>query len=469
MQKFKRQLSYAFCFIILPCFIFSKNLSEELNLFLSDSEKNWNFSGSVLVSKKDKIILRQGYGKANFEHDVENSSDTIFRISSLSKLITATAILSLQEKGLIDLDKSIVAYLPYYPKKTGKKITIHHLLTHSSGIPDYTKFADYEKFQRQNLSTQKLISSFRNRTLEFRPGTKSEYSNSNYVLLGAIIEAITNTTYDKYLEKQIFSPLNMVSSGYDKQHIAIPKKAMGYSYDNKEHLINASFIDMTTSYSSAGLYSSIEDLFLFDRALQNQKILSIDSLKAFFTPHVGNFGYGWSIVKKFGKKMAYQTGKINGFHSTYVKFLNDDVTIIILSNNEKNPTETIADSLAAIIFSEPYENPVVRNEADVKTNIYKNYIGKYFHGNKKEMEIYTYNDRLFLLLDKKKKIELLPTSSEGKEFFCKSILDLKVTFNNDSFGDINYLSIYEKNQKFFFKKHKENDEIAFDEKKLSLY
>jgi len=444
--------------LLFPFFLMGKSIATNCDEYLIQAEKNWHFSGSVLIVKKGKILLSKGYGHAIFEHSIANNESTIFRMASLTKPITATAILYLCEKGYLDLNTPISYYLPNFSKRMGKKITIHHLLTHTSGLPDYLDYANLE-WKRINHSPEELLKSIRNKTLLFRPGTQVKQSHTNYILLGAIIEAVTEKTYDDFLEDTFFTPLKMFASGYNDERLPLPKKAIGYAHNEKGKLICAPFEDLSIHYSSAGLYTCVEDLYLWDKALEEEKLISKKSMQKAWTPHAGHYGYGWSIQEKFSKKMATHTGAINGFVATYIKFFDDGLTVIILSNNEKSPTKIIAESLAAIAFGFPYELPTKRQTVMLPSSQYQKYIGQYMRGDKNEIKIYTNKDRLFLLLDNKKKQELFPLTAQGNDFYCKDKLDLKITFHQDSLGEANFLVIYENNQEFIFKKNFEDATI----------
>jgi len=240
-----------------------------------------NFSGSVLIAKGDEVLVRKGYGLANIEIDVPNTPKTKFRLGSVTKQFTAMAILQLQEDELLSVNDPLSKFIPDYPE--GDKITIHHLLTHTSGIPNLTDFPELEKIKKIKTPIEEIIKIFKNEQLEFAPGEKHQYSNSGYTLLGYIIEKASGKTYEEYLKENIFIPLNMKDSGYDHYNTVLLNRASGYS-PGKDGIVNAKYIDMSIPFGGGCLYSTVGDMYLWDRALYTDKLLSESSLNEMFTP-----------------------------------------------------------------------------------------------------------------------------------------------------------------------------------------
>ena len=213
------------------------------------------FTGSVLVSDRGKIY-EKGYGLANREWDIPNAPDTKFRLGSITKQFTATLILQLVEQGKIKLDGHITDYLPDYRKDTGDKVTIHNLLTHTSGIPSYTERPDYASdISRNTFTPADFVKKYASGDLEFEPGTKFSYDNGGYFILGAIVEKITGKPYEQVLKERIFDPLGMSDTGFDHLETILPKRATGYS-KNPTGFVNSSYVDMSVPYAAGSLYSS---------------------------------------------------------------------------------------------------------------------------------------------------------------------------------------------------------------------
>jgi CubicO group peptidase (beta-lactamase class C family) len=223
------------------------------------------FMGSVLVAQNGKVLLDKGYGFANLEWDVPNTPTTKFRLGSITKQFTAASILLLEERGKLKVEDPVKKYMPNAPA-TWDKITIFHLLTHTSGIPSFTGFSDYESHEAQAMTPGKLVEWFRDKPLEFEPGTKWNYSNSGYVLLGYLIEKISGESYSDFVQQNIFTPLGMKDSGYDSNSAIIAHRAAGYT-PGKSNPVNAGFVHMSIPFSAGALYSTTEDLLRWEQGL----------------------------------------------------------------------------------------------------------------------------------------------------------------------------------------------------------
>jgi CubicO group peptidase (beta-lactamase class C family) len=250
--------------------------------------KYGQFNGAVLVVDNGKVIYKKGFGLANMEWNIPNAPDTKFRLGSITKQFTATLILQLVEQGKIKLDGKLVDYLPDYRKDTGSKVTIHHLLSHTSGIPSYTALPGFfENVSRNPFTVDEFVKKYASGDLEFEPGTKFVYNNSGYFLLGAIIEKVTGKPYEQVIKQNIFDPLGMKNSGYDHWGTILNKRATGYTktaagYDT------APYLDMSIPYAAGSLYSTVEDLYLWDQALYGEKVLSAKSKELLFKPNLND-------------------------------------------------------------------------------------------------------------------------------------------------------------------------------------
>jgi len=352
----------------------AQDIESKVGEYIGAYLKMGNFSGSVLIAKDGEILLNKGYGMANYEHDVPNTPKTKFRLGSVTKQFTSMAIMQLQEKGLLNVNAPIKKYIIDYPN--GEKITIHHLLTHTSGIPNFTSIPDYRETMMLLSPVEKTIERFKDKPLEFTPGEKYKYSNSGYILLGCIIEKVSKKSYEEYTKENIFQPLNMANTGYDHHSPILKHRASGYSLSG-DGLINAPYIDMSIPHGAGALYSTVEDLYIWDRALYTEKLVSKSSLDNIFTPFKENYGYGWQITESFNHKHISHGGGINGF-STYIsRYVDDDVCIIVLSNFERSSTQKISKDLAAIVFGEKYELPEERKAVKLDPKIYDTYVGQY--------------------------------------------------------------------------------------------
>jgi CubicO group peptidase (beta-lactamase class C family) len=323
--------------------------------YLSKLTKARLFSGSVLIARNGKVLVRKGYGEADLKKHLVNTAQTKFRLGSLTKQFTAMAILILQAQGKLNVRDRICTYLGDCPT-TWQKITLHHLLTHTSGIPDFAGFPDYQTTQGSPSSPTQTIARFKDKPLDFQPGEKFSYSNSGYVVLGAIIEQASGKRYEAFLQENIFVPLQMVDSGYDHNNGDL---AVGYR--NQTNL--ADFIDMSIPYAAGGLYSTVEDLYRWDQALYTDKLIPKNLRDKMFTPFVplGGFGYGygWGIGKEGDgsarrrhRPVVSHIGGIQGFSSSITRYPNNKVVIIVLGNREDVNSGDIGVQLAKIVFGE---------------------------------------------------------------------------------------------------------------------
>ena len=329
------------------------------------------FNGTVLVAEQGKVIFKKGYGEANKEWDIPNTPDTKFRLGSITKQFTSMLIMQLVDEGKIKVDGKLTDYIPEYPKTNGDKVTVYHLLTHTSGIPSYTSMANFSReYLRNPYTPTDFIKVFWDLPLEFEPGTKFVYNNSGYFLLGVIIEKVTGKPYAEVLEERIFRPLGMKSSGYDLSAPILAKRAAGYEKRGGGY-VNASYADMTVPYSAGALYSTVEDLFIWDQALSAGRLLSKESMEALFTPRIPMsprpgapyYAYGWSVGKvALGKSQDSVStighgGAINGFSTLLTRVPETKTFVVLLNNTGGAPLGAMSVGILGILYGKPYAEP----------------------------------------------------------------------------------------------------------------
>src|SRR5271155_4385906 len=271
------------------------------------------FMGSVLVARGNDILFDRGYGSANLEWDIPTSPSTKFRLGSVTKQFTAASILLLEERGKLKVEDPVKKYMPDAPA-AWDKITIFHVLTHTSGIPSFTSFPDYRQTEPFETTPEKLVARFRDKPLDFQPGEKWSYSNSGYVLLGYLIEKISGQKYAAFVQENIFTPLGMKDSGYDSNFEIIPHRADGYAPE-KNGPVHAGFIHMSIPFSAGSLYSTTEDLLRWERGLFGGKVLSAASLQKMTTPFKDDYAFGLSVRTTGGHKVIDHGGGIEGFNT----------------------------------------------------------------------------------------------------------------------------------------------------------
>ena len=339
--------------------------ANRIDNLMSLYHKYGQFNGSVLVADDGKVLYQKGFGLANMEWNIPNSPDTKFRLGSITKQFTATLILQLVEQGKIKLDGKLTDYLPDYRKDTGDKVTIHNLLSHTSGIPSYTSLPGFfQNVSRNPFTVDDFIKKYASGDLEFEPGTKFVYDNSGYFLLGAIIEKVTGKPYEQVLKENVFDPLGMKNSGYDRWGTILNKRATGYTRNPKGYQ-TAAYLDMSIPYAAGSLYSTVEDLYLWDQALYGEKVLSAKSKDLMFKPNLNNYGYGFVITKatlapptKLAVPVIQHNGGINGFSTVIVRMTNEKRLIVLLDNAEDGQhLGDITLGIMSVLYDQPVDNP----------------------------------------------------------------------------------------------------------------
>ncbi len=315
---------------------------------------------TVIVTRDGKTIYRAAFGLANLEKKIPLKPDDVLRIGSLSKQFTAVAILMLADRGQLSLSDPITKFLPDYPK-TGDAVTIEHLLTHTAGIPSYTDTPDYEAGMAKAVTVKEMIARFQDQPLKFTPGSRWEYSNSGYFLLGAVIERISRMSYSAFLTRAIFSPLGMKDSAYEGFERSGKKRVEGYA----DKRTVATPLHMSQPYAAGSLISSVDDLAIWDAAISAGKMLKAETWKRAFTPYTlsdGNkttYGYGWFVRKLQGQDAAGHSGGINGFVSHGLRVPESKVYAAVLFNRMggggANPGY-LAEKIAAIAMGRPYKD-----------------------------------------------------------------------------------------------------------------
>jgi len=314
--------------------------ADRIDALISSYNTLRHFNGSALVAEKGSVILSKGYGFANMEWQIANTPDTKFRVGSITKQFTSMVVMQLVNEGKLKLDEKITTYLTDYRKDTGDKVTVRNLLTHTSGIPSYTSKPGFFKNEsRDPYAVSDFVKKYTSGDLEFEPGSKFSYDNSGYFLLGAIIERVTGKSYEQNLKERIFDPLGMKGTGYDHSDVVIPKRASGYVLTPNGYE-NAPYLDMTIPFAAGALYSTVEDLYKWDRALYTDKLLPPELKKAVFTPNLKDYAFGWAVHKaklddKSEVNVISHDGGINGFNSTIVRFPDTQDLVVLLDNTSR--------------------------------------------------------------------------------------------------------------------------------------
>ena len=399
---------------------------------------NKTFMGSVLVARGSEVLLSKGYGSANLEWNIPNLPATKFRLGSVTKQFTAASILLLEERGKLKTDDLVKKFMPDAPA-AWDKITIYHLLTHTSGIPNFTSFPDYKSLEPFAATPEQLVARFRDKPLDFQPGEKWSYSNSGYVLLGYLLENVSGESYEKFVQENIFGPLGMKDSGYDSNSAIIPRRAAGYAA-GKDGPVNAGFIHMSIPFSAGALYSTTEDLLRWEQGLFGGKLLSPASLAKMTTPFKDDYACGVSVRTVSGRKVIDHGGGIEGFNTFLAYYPEDKLTVVALANLNGDAPDQIVRRLAAVAHGEKVELPSERKEITVAPKILEQYVGTYQLAPKIDMMITLEGGQLISQVSGQGKVPLFATSET--KFFPK-VVDAEIEFGKDDKGAVAYLVLHQ--------------------------
>ncbi len=407
------------------------DLALQVDALFEDSVHSNTPGAAVLIARDGKELLEKGYGLAQVEARAPITCDTRFRIGSITKQFTAAAILKLQEEGKLDVNDPISKYFPDWPK--GREVTLRHLLTHSSGIHNFTAKPGFQTNVTVATSLEALVSSFKNDPYDFIPGEQFRYCNSGYVLLGAVIEKVSGETYASFLRKTFFKPLGMKNTGVYPSGASLTNEALGYSYENGSVRRSVDW-NMSNVAGAGNLYSTARDLYLWNEALFGGRVLSATSLQAAFTvgvlagddpshPEDAGYGYGWTIDRLNGAREISHGGELAGFGSYLLRLPEYKLTVVVLLNCvpqlPKLQQWALAREIARLALGSklpPQEEPKVA--AHVPSAALDAITGRYDMRDGMTLTITRENDRVFMEITGRKKFEILPKSD--RSFFVES-------------------------------------------------
>jgi CubicO group peptidase (beta-lactamase class C family) len=437
----------AFLFIIIfnASFFVSKaqqndTLAQKLDEYLVSANKFYKFNGSALIAEKGKIILQKSYGYKNVATHTLNDSNSIFQIGSVTKQFTSAVILKLQEEGKLSVQDKLSKYFPGF--KYADKITLENLLTHTSGIYNYTNDIDENDsaIVCNPVNKQLFLDIIFKKALDFKPGTQFSYDNSGFYLLGLIIEKVSGKSYEQNVRELIFTPLQMTHSLFDFRDSKDTNIAIGYKKLNENEQVVAQRWDSTVTYSAGGIFSTTGDMYKWAKAVAGKNILSAQSWKAALTPYLEHYGYGWFIDSLFGEKFVGHGGGLPGFISDFTYYPNNDV-IIILLNNEGYYGEGLTGingALSAILFHKPYELIRTRDEIKLADTVLKKYVGEYAFDKKHHAFITLENNRLQIEAPAGG-LPKSPLFAQDETNFYLKVIDARIEFVKDANGNITEL------------------------------
>jgi CubicO group peptidase (beta-lactamase class C family) len=354
----------------------SKPDTARMNQIVSSYYEHKQFMGSVLVTRGDQVLFDKSYGYANLEWDTPFTDDAKFRLGSLTKQFTAASIMLLQERGKLKTSDLISLYLHDSPA-AWNKITLRNLLTHTSGIPNFTDVPDYgSKIALLPTTPEKEYLSFRDKPLDFQPGEKFSYSNSNYILLGMIVERASGMKYADFLQQNLFGPLHMNNTGMDSNTSILHHRVYGYSAAGGV-AVNADYADMTVPFAAGALYSTTHDLATWNSALYGGKVLKPESLMEMTTPYKNNYCYGLFVKIVDGDKYIEHGGGIEGFDTFLSYDTADKLSVVVLSNMEGRGPSDIVDELAAVAHGKKVVVIPDEKAVPVSPKVLEQYVGTY--------------------------------------------------------------------------------------------
>ncbi len=410
-----------------------ENISRKLDELMSAYNKVNKFNGSVLIARKGKILLEKGYGIKNAQFNTLNDANGIFQIYSITKPFTSTVILQLVEQGKLSLTDKLSKFYPAFPKSDS--ITIEHLLSHTSGIYDYTR-----GYEVRNFTEASFIEFISGKPLDFSPGAGWAYSNSGYWLLGFIIEKTTGMEYEEAVQKFIFRPLHMDHSGFDFKNLSDKNKTTGYSIFTGVRKKESIVYDAPGPFAAGAIYSTVEDLYKFHNALQQYTIIKESGLKKAYSPVKNNYGYGWIIGSLEEKQVVSHSGGAAGYRSNLLRIPEEDICIVLLNNNENAMVELITKNLLNILFDKPYKIPA---EIKLSTTVLQQFAGTFAVEPKFNMYFSVQDGRLTAQASMQPKTVVL---AEKENYFYAEEANGFLEFLRDSTGNYNELVIHQGGQ-----------------------
>jgi CubicO group peptidase (beta-lactamase class C family) len=387
-----------------------------------------HFRGSILIAQHGKVLVTKRYGPEIGISDGQKTFNSRYPLGSIAKQFIAAAILQLQEKGKLQLQDSVCKYIAKCPNGW-EEIKIFNLLVQTDGIPEAGRSLDLTETS-STTTTPELLRYLGGLPLAFKPGERFRYGNSGYAVLGAVIEKVSGEPYLKYLKDHIFIPLGMNETGEDDAPQKVPDIDLARS--GKSNSITPNDMELATRYSWGRLYSTVEDLYRWDRALDDEVLLSKKSRNAMFTPYIDGYGFGWVILKEFERTLDTQAGKIYLFESSIRRYANEDVCVIVLSNSDNADAGRISRDLAAILFGKHYELPIEHHVINLNPAIYDSYAGRYELASDFVLVVSREGDRLMIQSSGQPKVEIFPESET--RFFAEG-LDTVINFVKNPQGN----------------------------------
>lgn len=436
--------------LLISSILTAQTTPQVLDSFMRAAAHAHIFNGTVLVARHDSILLEKGYGCRDAEKHILHDSLSVFQIGSLTKSFTATCILQQAELGHLHLSDTLGQYFPAY--KTGAGVTIEQVLNHTGGIWEYSNdHAFMASIYTGHFTEDAFWKMVANKPLDFTPGTKFGYSNTGYMILGYLLQKVTGRTYWDLVREGIFDKAGMSSSGFNFAGLKNNNRSIGYESIYNLPALQAEIVDSSYSFSAGSIYSTVGDLYKYNKALLEGRLISAASMKKAFTPVLQNYGLGWTIEYPAGKRAVFHQGAIPGF-LTLMSMLPDDKSCIILMSNAQDwqtDMQRCYIELFKILINQPYVMPrlaisLPADSLNIYTGSYELKDNKAFKG-----RLFIKDKHLFLQWNEDKPEQLY---AEKNDFFFITSYDMQLAFTRDSAGKITGFTAYVGDKQFVYQK-----------------
>ena len=413
MIYLKKTFYIVILLIGLSAISYAQKLEKQFDKMLNEQYLPTEPGATALVAINGEIVYRKAFGMANLELDVQMEPDMVLEIGSITKQFTAVSILILMEQGKLNLDDDITKFIEDYPTH-GHNISIHHLLTHTSGIKSYTSMESWAPVWRKDFEPIELIDFFKKEPMDFAPGEEWRYNNSAYFILGYIIEKASGQTYEQFVETNIFKPLGMNSSFYGSNSEIIKKRA--YGYQKQEDFVNAEYLSLTQPFAAGSIMSTVEDLFIWNRAIRSNKLVNKESIELAFTNYKLNngekinYGYGWFMNEINGSPTIEHAGGIFGYVTNSIYVPNEDVFVAVFSNCDCNGPGQVSTKMAAIAIGKPYPNE--KDIISLKSDYLEKLVGVYDFADSTTRIITLEDNQLYCQRTGSNKFKLFPIKED---------------------------------------------------------
>ena len=415
----KLNTCFIFLLLALNTNIFSQTIEREIDAILNSEYPSNGTGAAALVAIDGKIIYQKAFGKSNLEHDVNTKNNTVFEIGSVTKQFTSVAILMLHEQGKLNINAPIEKYIDGYPTH-GHTIRIHHLLSHTSGIASFTALDEWYNNRNKEISQEEFLTLFKKTPMLFSPESNYHYSNTGYFLLGMIIEKVSGKPYDEFINDNIFKKVGMKNSTFINKNKIINNIALGHSKDNGE-LEKSDQMLYSHAYSAGAILSTTYDLFLWNRAIkENTLITEISKTKAFTNyplknGKLANYGFGWAINEIQGTHTLEHNGGTFGSLSNTIYAPKKDVFVVVLSNCVCSNTIFAATKIMAVALEKPYKDPKSYDKTIRKKSVEK-YLGRYTFDDGTIRTISFSNNTLYSQLLNRNKLKIHKVAKDVYQF-----------------------------------------------------